>query len=256
MARHQAVDAFGDRGEERRQMRRLHLGPRRIDGGQSKMGVEGGVPLAGEVLGARRDPALLHALDARQAVARDHGRVFAIGADPDVRAVALREDVEHGREVHVHSQPPQFAGLEEALAKGERLVAGGPHREVVGENRRRLAEHDDAAALVIGGDEQATAESRLEIVQQPAVLLRRLEVPPIQDEPGGARVAEEADVRVGELRPGQAKHQALADQVLEIGHSAIIGRRGLAARGLRQVVTVRRLTPMCRDDPLTPHKHP
>src|SRR5438093_10394577 len=93
VARHRTLDAFLDGGEKGREVRRAHLGPGRVDRGQSKMGVERRVALAREVLGARREAALLHPLDSRDAVAGDHGRVLAVRAGPDVRAVALRQVV-------------------------------------------------------------------------------------------------------------------------------------------------------------------
>ncbi len=243
MARHQAIDPVRDRGVERRQMGRLHVGPRRVDRGQLQVGVERRVALPGEVFGARRDAALLHALDPRQTVAGDETRILAVRADPDVRAVAVGEDIEHGTEVQVHPEPAQLAGLEDALAIRERLFPSRPHREVVGKDRRPLAEHHDAAALVIGGDEQTALERRLEILEEPHVLLRRLEVAPIQDEPGGARLAEELDVGVRELRSRETKHQTLADEAFEVGHRTIIGWHPLAARDLRCTLTVTPLTP-------------
>ncbi len=136
------------------------------------MGVERRVALAGKMLGARRDAALLHALDPRESVARDQARVLAVRPDADVRAIAVGENVEHGPEIEVHAQPAQLARFEDALAIRERFVARRPHREVVGEDRRPLSEHDDAAALVVGGDEQAAIERRLEIFQELRVLLR------------------------------------------------------------------------------------
>ena len=126
--------------------------------------------LAGKVLGAGRNSALLHALDARQTVASDHGRILAVRPDSDVGAVAIGEDVEDGPEVHIHAQSPKLARLEDTLPIRERFVARRPHRQIVGKDRRPLAEHDDAAALVIRGDEQPATESRFEVVQELGVL--------------------------------------------------------------------------------------
>ena len=205
-------------------MRRAHLVPARVDGGQAQVSVERRVALAREMLGARRDAALLHALDPRDAVARDHLRILAVRADPDVGAVPVREDVEYRSEVHVHAQTAQLARLEEALAIRERLFARRAGGQVVGEDRRGATQHHDAAALVIGGDEEPSAQRGLELGQQVKVLLGGLEVPPIEDEPAGAGLAEEADVFVGELGSAEPEHEPLADEVLEVGHNAIIGR--------------------------------
>src|SRR5215470_5413150 len=106
-------------------MRALHVGPRRVDRGQLQVGVERRMSLARKVLGARRDAALLHALDARQAVARHQPGILAVRADPDVRAVAIGEDVEAGAEVHVHTEAAQLARLEYALAVRESFFTCG-----------------------------------------------------------------------------------------------------------------------------------
>jgi len=66
-------------------MGRVHLAPVRVDHGQAQVRVDGRVALAGEVLGAGRDPRRLHPLDARGAEARYQLRVLAVGADADVR---------------------------------------------------------------------------------------------------------------------------------------------------------------------------
>src|SRR5215813_6806173 len=102
-------------------MRALHVGPRRVDRGQLQMRVERRMTLAREVLGARRDAALLHALDAREAVARHQRGILAVRADADVRAIAVCEDVEAGTEVQVHTETAQLSRLEYALAVRERF---------------------------------------------------------------------------------------------------------------------------------------
>src|SRR5213080_1596376 len=69
--RHHALDARGDRLEERHQVHRVHLVPVGRDRRQLQVGVERRMTLAGEVLGACREPALHHAAQPRDAVARD-----------------------------------------------------------------------------------------------------------------------------------------------------------------------------------------
>src|SRR5215510_325158 len=103
--------------------------------------------LAREVLGARREAALLHALDPRDAVPGHNGGVLAVRPYADVRAVALGEHVEHRREIHVDAEPAQLTRLVHALMKRERLVARRPQSEAVGKDGRGPAEHHDAAAL-------------------------------------------------------------------------------------------------------------
>src|SRR4029453_9082390 len=129
----------------------------------------------------------------------------------------------------------QLARLEYALLVRERFVARGPDREIVGKDRRALAEHDDAAALVIGRDKQTATERRFEVVQQLGVLLRRFEVSAVQDEPGGTGLAKQGDIGIGQLGAGEAEHELLADEGLEVFfHRTIIGRRTLGARDLRK----------------------
>src|SRR5262245_11703026 len=146
--------------------------------------------LAREVLGARREAALLHALDPRDAVPGHNGGVLAVRPYADVRAVALGEHVEHRREIHVDAEPAKLTRLVHALMKRERLVPRCSEREVVGKDRRGPAQHDDPTALVIGGYEDPASERRLQLLQELAVLLRRFEIAPVQDQPSGAGVAE------------------------------------------------------------------
>src|SRR5262245_26940399 len=206
--------------------------------------------LAREVLSARRESTLLHTLDPRDTVPGHDGGILAVRAYADVRAVALGEHVEHRREVHVDAEPTQLARLVHALVKRERLVAGRSQREVVGEDRRGPAQHDDATALVIGGHEKSASERRLELLQEPAVLIRRFEVAPVQDQSCGAGVAEQPDVCIGEPGAGQSEYQLFADEGLKIAHNEIIGCGWPPDLDLRQTRTVRRVTPSgCRKRP-------
>src|SRR3989442_1628231 len=110
-----------------------------------------------------------------------------------------------------------------ASRKGGRWVACiSAHGEVVGKDRRGAAEHDDAPALVVGGDEQPAPERALERLEEPEESCGALEVPPVENESRGACVFEETDVLVTERRPRQAEHQSLAEEVLEVGHTVIV----------------------------------
>ena len=104
---------------------RVHVAPVGVDHRQAQVRVHRRVPLAGEVLGAGRDAARLHAADARGAQARDQRRVLAVGADADVRAVALGQHVEARAEVDVHPEAAQLAPLDQPLSRDHRLVARG-----------------------------------------------------------------------------------------------------------------------------------
>jgi hypothetical protein len=87
---------------------------------------------------------------------------------------------------------------------------------------------------VIRPDKETPTERRLEGPEQALELLSALEIPPVEDETAGTRLAEEAYVLVPEDRPWNANHQLLADQVREIGHGAIVslphsrGSKGLS----------------------------
>ena len=85
--RHDAVHPGFDGGHEGRQVAGSHLRPVGVDDGQAQMGVDGGVALAREVLGAGGDSGRLQTADARDPVARHEGRVLAVGPDPDVREI-------------------------------------------------------------------------------------------------------------------------------------------------------------------------
>jgi hypothetical protein len=66
---HDAVHARRHCLHEGWQVVSVHVGPVRVDDGQAEMRVDGRVALAGEVLGARRQPLRLHAPHARGAQA-------------------------------------------------------------------------------------------------------------------------------------------------------------------------------------------
>ncbi len=162
-----------------------------------------------------RDAGRLKPSDPRRPVAGDERRVLAIGADPDVGAVALRQHVEHGREVDVHAEAAQLPPLDDPLAVDECHLAGGSRREIVGEDRHRAPEHDDPAALVVRRDHEPAAEGALEAREQAREPLRRLEVPAIEHDSTGSRILEETDVGVRGIRTRQAEHQLAADHLLE-----------------------------------------
>src|SRR5262249_13786417 len=150
-------------------------------------------------------------------------------------AVAIRQDVEHRREVHVHAQPAQLAAFEDPLAVDEVDLPRRARGEIVREDGDLAAEHDDAPALVVGGDQEPPAERVLEARQQARQALRRLEVSPVQHDPRGLRVAKEPDVGLGEIGSGQPEHEATADESLErhrvTGTARRAGARARTARG-------------------------
>src|SRR5712691_10819203 len=186
------------------------------------------------MLGARRHAGGLQPADARGAEARDEGGILAIGANADIGAVAIRQDVEHRREIHVHAEPSQLAAFEESLAMDEVDLPRCARGEIVGEDRDLAAKHDDAPALMVGGDQESPAERILEARKQACQTLRCLEVSPVQHDPGGLRLAEEPDVGLGEIGSGQPEHEATADESLERhGITGTAGRADARARSAR-----------------------
>ena len=221
---HDAVHARLHRGHERRQVERVHVAPVGVDHGQAQVRVHRGVPLAGEVLGAGRDAGRLHAADARGAQAGDQRGILAVGADADVRAVALGEHVEARAEVDVHAEPSQLAPLDEPLARHHRLVARGTRGEVVREDGDAAVEHDDAAALVIRGDQEPAPEPLLEPRDEAQEALGRLEVTPVEHQPARVDVAQEAQVVVGGVGAGQPDDELPAHHRFE-AHAGHLYRR-------------------------------
>ena len=220
MRGHEAVRAGLDGGQERHEVHGVHLAPVGVDDGQPEVGVHGGVALAREVLGAGGDARRLEPPDPRGAEAGDQRGVLAVGADADVRAVALGEHVEDGAEAHVHAQSAQLAALDAPLAGDEADLARRPRGEVVGEDRDTRAEHDDAPALVVGGDEQSAPERALEAGQHGVKSLGALEVAPVEDEAAGAGFLEEAEIGIRDVRPGQAEHEPPPDHRFEVHGAA------------------------------------
>src|SRR5215813_5261426 len=109
------------------------------------MRVDRRMTLAGKVLGAGRHAGGLKSRDPRGSVARDEHRIHPVRADADVGAVALRQHVEHWREVDIDAETTQLATLDDALTVDEGNLAGGSGGEIVGKDRHRSAEHDDAS---------------------------------------------------------------------------------------------------------------
>ena len=72
---------------------------------------------------------------------------------------------------------------------------------------------------MIGCHEESSCEGGFESVDQLREALRRLEVAAIQDETRGARVAEHTDVGVRQIGPDDADHQALTDEIGQLGHA-------------------------------------
>src|SRR6185295_1680902 len=101
------------------------------------------------------------------------------------------------------------------LTRDHRLVARGARGEVVGEDGDALVQHDDAAALVVGGDEEPAPESVLEAGDEAQEALGRLEVAPVEHQPARVDVAQVAQVVVGGVGAGQPDDELPADHGFE-----------------------------------------
>ena len=222
MRGHEAVDAGRHRRHERHEMHGVHVAPVGVDDGQAEVGVDRRMALPGKVLGAGGHAGRLQPLDAGGAEARDQLGVLAVGADADIGAIALREHVEDRAEAHVHAEAAQLAALDQPLPLREGDLARRARGEVVGEDRHAGAEHDDAAALVVGRDQEPPAERALELREHGGQSLGALEVAAIQDESARPGLLEEAEIGIGDVRPAHAEHELPADHLLE-AHVALRG---------------------------------
>src|SRR2546421_41021 len=120
----------------------------------------------------------------------------------------------------VHLGPRRIDRGQGQVSIERRVTLAG---EVLGA-RREAAEHADAPAFVVGGDEQPPTQRALESLEEAEESRGALEVPPVEDEARRARVLEETDILVTKCRSRQAEHQALADEVLEVCHVRIVSR--------------------------------
>src|SRR5436309_2764504 len=104
-----------------------------------------------------------------------------------------------------------------------------------------------AVHLVPGGLDAGQARVRVE-------LRGRLEIAPIEDEAGGARVAKESHVLITEGWARQSDHQSFADEVFEVAHIAILRGPGPPARRVKRATLCRgRDTETCTDASPVPY---
>ena len=140
---------------------------------------------AREVLDGRGHAVALQAADGRRREPSDRLGIVAEAADPERRIGRVVGHVAHRRVVHVDAEGTQLAGRRAGDALGQLLVAGRAERHRARELRRPVAQADQLAALLVGGDQQrwcAGRACRLDGVGQPADLGR------IDDVVGGKSV--------------------------------------------------------------------
>src|SRR5262249_4674067 len=122
-------------------------------------------------------------------------------------------DVEDGGEGEVDAEAAELPALDASLPLGEGRVAARAHGQAVGEDGHVLAQHDHAAALVVGRDEEAAAEGGLQVRDEPQEASRGPEVPAVEDEAPRAGLPEEPDVGVAEVGAGEAEAEPPADEL-------------------------------------------
>jgi hypothetical protein len=196
---HDRREAVGDGGLEGDQFDRAQAGEVVRDAGDGVVGVDPGVAVAGEVLGAGGDTAFAQSGGGGEAEAGDFVGALAVGAGADDGVARVVVHVEDRGEVHVDAERAEFARGGEAPAAGVVGGAGRADRHRRGEGGRGWFEARDAPALLVGGDDRGEAGSAGEVLQaggEGAGLL------------GGADVAREED---------RAAEVAVADDGLFVG---------------------------------------
>lgn len=155
---HHGPGAGGDGGAERHQFARLEGGKTGGDTRQIVVRVDGGVAVAGEVLGAGGDAGGLEALDVGGGVPGDQLRIGAEGADADDRVGGVGVDVGGGGPVEVDAAVGQSAAEFAGDRAGQLGVVDGAERMVSGEGGAAAHfEAGDVAALLVDGDDQFLA---------------------------------------------------------------------------------------------------
>ena len=137
--------------------------------------------------------------------------IVAEAADPERRIGRVVGHVAHRRVVHVDAEGPQLARRRAGDTLGQRFVAGRAERHRARERRRPVAQADQLAALLVGGDQQRWRPGRpclLDRGGQPADLGRIDDV--VDAEERDARDALFADPprrRRRQLGAGEGDHE-------------------------------------------------
>ena len=151
VARHHRLDTGLDRGAEGQQRGGEVVADRR----QLAVRVDGGVAVAGKVLGARGDTLALRARDEGRHVARHELGVGPEAAHSDHGVARIRVRVRDRRHVQVHAGARELAGDRARDLLRQRHVVDGPEREVAGVRAAVLRlEPRDVSALLVDRDQQ------------------------------------------------------------------------------------------------------
>src|SRR5213594_3696008 len=117
------------------------------------MRIDGRVSVTGEMLAAGNDTRPLQPVRDGNTETGDGARMRSERTVADHRVLRIRRDVEHWREVDVDSDAPQLLAHRDPLPIREVRRARLAHDRRRRELREGLTEPQDAATLVVDGDE-------------------------------------------------------------------------------------------------------
>ena len=211
MAGHDHPRAGSQRRSERDQLPLGQLGDRAAHQRQLVVRIRCGVAGAREVLRRRGHALTLQAADRGRREPSDGLGVVAEAADPERRIGRVVGDVAHRRVVHVDAEGPHLACRRAGDALGQRVVAGRAERHRARERRRPIAQADQLAALLVGGDQQRWGSGRpcpLDRSGEPADLGRIDDVVDAEERhPGDAEVVDPPCRRRRQFRAGEGDHE-------------------------------------------------
>ena len=168
-------------------------------------------PAPGKCLTVAATPVVLQAADGRRREPPDGLGIVAEAADPERRIGRIVGHVAHRRVVHVDAEGPQLAPRRAGDALGQRFVAGRAERHRARELRRPVAQADQLAALLVGGDQQRWCPGRpcrLDRGGQPADLGRIDDVVGAeQRHAGDALFVDPSRRRSRQLGAGEGDHE-------------------------------------------------
>ena len=211
VAGHDHACARFQRRPKRDQLPLCELGGRPPDQRQLVVRIGRRVAGAREVLGRRRNALPLQAADGRRREPSNGLGIVAETANPERRIGRVAGHVAHGQVVHVDAEGPQLACHRPGDAFCQRLIAGRAERHRPRERRRPIAQADQLATLLVGGDQQGWCCDR------PCLLDRRREpadlgridhiVEAEQRDAGHALFADPPRRRARQLTAGEGDHE-------------------------------------------------
>ena len=165
---HDGVDSVRDGSLERLQLDRVHVIAVFVEQRQVHVAIDGGVAVAGEMLGGHQHAIVgigMRAVDERRDVARDGFGILSVGADVDDGIVGIVVDVGDGREDPLHSQSSGFACRGQPFVARRFQIAGRAVGHVV-RKADRVGDAHGRGALKIPADQQWNFRQLLHAVQE------------------------------------------------------------------------------------------